>query len=132
MILQVHLRALRSVHALEPSARLEACRKVARRAEKLNAVTMEPGCLNAVALRSGLACEPLLGAVLLLSQYIDIGDDMCHSSALLKPFFYLVLNKYFKQLGARPLFYKLQSTGAPFFWGAGIHSVAKGSLGTHY
>lgn len=58
MILQVHLRALRGVHVLEPSARLEACRKVARRAEKLNAISAGPGCSSAVAMRRGRVCEP--------------------------------------------------------------------------
>ena len=75
MILQVHLRALRGVHVLEPSARLEACRKVARRAEKLNAISAGPGCSSAVAMRRGRVCEPPLPS--LRSPFFSaLGSDL--------------------------------------------------------
>ena len=57
MLLQLQLQALRSAHVLEPSARLEACRKVARRAEKLNVMSAGPGCSSSVAMRRGRPCE---------------------------------------------------------------------------
>ena len=52
LILQVHLEALGYVGALGPSVQLEACRKVARRAAKLDGCSVMPR-TDAVSIRRG-------------------------------------------------------------------------------